>query len=345
MSFLDKLSFRQKDERVKQYLMPQRVVLTKGKVTAAPKLLKEKDLQIDLYEPSVTVLQNGKNPKQKAGILLDFGFEFHGGVRILTSRIKGSSSAGATLPDAMVRISFGESVSEALSQLGEKGACNDHSPRVLTVPVVTLSDLEFGQSGFRFVYLELQSEDCLWQIKSVLGAFTYRELEYKGSFQCSDPLLNRIYEVAAYTCHLNLQNLLWDGIKRDRLVWVGDTHPEMLTICALFGQNDTLDESLRFARRHAPLPNFMNGMPSYSLWWLLILHDYYMATGDKKFLREQKAYALALAKHMASFIHADGSHTLPDYFLDWPTRYTPAAEAGVHGLLALTMKADRKSVV
>ena len=43
MSFLDKLSFRQKDERVKQYLMPQRVVLTKGKVTAAPKLLKEKD--------------------------------------------------------------------------------------------------------------------------------------------------------------------------------------------------------------------------------------------------------------------------------------------------------------
>jgi len=339
MSFLDKLSFRQKDERVKQYLMPQRVVLTKGKVTAAQKLLKEKDLQIDLYEPSVTVLQNGKNPKQKAGILLDFGFEFHGGVRILTSRIKGSSSAGATLPDAMVRISFGESVSEALSQLGEKGACNDHSPRVLTVPVVTLSDIEFGQSGFRFVYLELQSEDCLWQIKSVLGAFTYRELEYKGSFQCSDPLLNRIYEVAAYTCHLNLQNLLWDGIKRDRLVWVGDTHPEMLTICALFGQNDTLDESLRFARRHAPLPNFMNGMPSYSLWWLLILHDYYMATGDKKFLREQKAYAIALAKHMASHTHADGSHEPPDYFLDWPTRYTPAAEAGVHGLLILTMKA------
>ena len=76
MSFLDSVTFRQKDERVKQYLMPQRVVLTKGKVTAAPKLLKEKDLQIDLYEPSVTVLRNGKNPKQKAGILLDFGFEF-----------------------------------------------------------------------------------------------------------------------------------------------------------------------------------------------------------------------------------------------------------------------------
>ncbi len=339
MSFMDRVKFRQKEQRVKQYLMPQRIVLTKGKVSAASKLLKEKDLQIDLYEPSVTVLQNGKNPKTKAGILLDFGFEFHGGVRILTSRIKGSSSAGATLPDAMVRISFGESVSEALSQLGEKGACNDHAPRVLTVPVVTLSDIEFGQSGFRFVYLELQSEDCLWQIKSVLGAFTYRELDYKGSFECSDPLLNRIYEVAAYTCHLNLQNLLWDGIKRDRLVWVGDTHPEMLTICALFGQNDTLDESLRFARKHAPLPNFMNGMPSYSLWWLLILHDYYMATGDKRFLREQKNYALALAKHMASFIKEDGTHELPDYFLDWPTRYTPAAEAGVHGLLVLCMKA------
>ncbi len=339
MSFLERVAFRQKEERVKQYLMPQRVVLTQGSVSASSKLLKEKDLQIDLYEPSVTVLKNGAEGRKKAGILLDFGFEFHGGVRILTSRIRGNSSAGATLPDAMVRISFGESVSEALSQLGEKGACNDHSPRVMTVPIVTLSDLEFGQSGFRFVYLELQSPDCLWQIKSVLGSFVYRELDYKGSFECSDPLLNRIYEVSAYTCHLNLQNLLWDGIKRDRLVWVGDTHPEMLTICALFGQNDTLDESLRFARKHAPLPQFMNGMPSYSLWWLLILRDYYMATGDKKFLNEQKKYALALAKQMASFIHEDGCHDLPDYFLDWPTRHTPAAKAGVHGLLILTMDA------
>ncbi|MBQ8599407.1 MAG: alpha-L-rhamnosidase, partial [Oscillospiraceae bacterium] len=339
MSFLDSIKFQQKEERVKQYLLPQCIVLTKGKVKGAGKLLKEKDLQIDLYEPTVTILENGPKTRNKAGILLDFGFEFHGGLRLLTARIKGSKSAGATLPDAMVTLSFGESVSEALSKLGEKGACNDHSPRQFTVPVSALSDLEFGQSGYRFVYIQLESCDCLLQLKSAVGVFVYRELDYKGSFTCSDPLLNKIFDTAAYTCHLNLQNLLWDGIKRDRLVWVGDTHPEMLTIRALFGQNETLEESLRFARRHAPLPNYMNGMPSYSVWWLLILHDYIMATGDKKFLNENKKYTLALAEQIASLIPEDGTHDLPDYFLDWPTRYTPAAEAGVHGLLILCMEA------
>ncbi|NLK39548.1 MAG: hypothetical protein GX303_04780 [Clostridiales bacterium] len=58
------------------------------------------------------------------------------------------------------------------------------------------------------------------------------------SFECSDGCLNDIYNTAAYTCHLNMQTMLWDGIKRDRLVWVGDTHPEILAIRILFGNNE-----------------------------------------------------------------------------------------------------------
>lgn len=344
MSFLDTVQFQKKEERIKQYLMPQRIVLTSGSVKGAANLLKEKDLQIDLNEPVVTVLKNGPRPRKKSGVLLDFGFEFHGGVRLLSYFCKGKSvTAGNTLPGAYVKISFGESVAEALSQPGERGACNDHSPRCITVELATLSDLEFGQTGYRFVYLELQTPNMEWELKSAVGAFTYRDLEYKGSFECSDARLNRIFDVAGYTCHLNMQNLLWDGIKRDRLVWIGDTHPEMLTIRTLFGHTDVLDDSLRFAREKAPLkpePRFMNGMPSYSLWWLLILHDYYMATGDKKFLNENKKYAMALARYMASFVKEDGTHELPDYFLDWPTKDTPAAKPGVHGLLILALRAS-----
>lgn len=46
---------------------------------------------------------------------------------------------------------------------------------------------------------------------------------YPGcSFNCSDPLLNNIWMMGAYTVQLNMQDYLWDGVKRDRLVWVGD---------------------------------------------------------------------------------------------------------------------------
>ena len=53
-----------------------------------------------------------------------------------------------------------------------------------------------------------------------------RDLQYLGSFECSDERLNTIWQTGAYTVHLNMQDYLWDGIKRDRLVWIGDMHPE-----------------------------------------------------------------------------------------------------------------------
>ena len=39
MSFLDSVAFQQTEERVKKYLMPQRVVLTNGSVKGAANLL------------------------------------------------------------------------------------------------------------------------------------------------------------------------------------------------------------------------------------------------------------------------------------------------------------------
>lgn len=84
--------------------------------------------------------------------------------------------------------------------------------------------------------------------------FVYRDVPYRGSFRCSDARLNAIYDTAAYTCHLCLQNRLWDGIKRDRLVWIGDTHPEMLAIRTLFGREPLLEQSLDTACGEAPLP-------------------------------------------------------------------------------------------
>jgi alpha-L-rhamnosidase len=45
--------------------------------------------------------------------------------------------------------------------------------------------------------------------------------------------------VGADTVHLCMQDYLWDGIKRDRLVWIGDMHPEVSTINAVFGFTTT----------------------------------------------------------------------------------------------------------
>ena len=330
MNFINGLDFVSEDVRKRKYLLPVSVLKTEGGVTAPSALLLEKSTQIAISESSITRLEN--KGEENASVLLDFGTEMCGGVRIL------AANSGAPAP-VRVRITFGESISEATSTIGVKFACNDHAMRDFEAYIPKLSDLEFGQTGFRYVRIELLDRGAVLNIKSILGVFVYRELEYKGSFECSDGLLNRIYDTAAYTVHLNMQNMLWDGIKRDRLVWVGDTHPEYLAMRTLFGDCSMVFENLRFARDEAVLPAWMNGLPSYSLWWLLILRDVSFTENDYSVVLESREYIKGLLSLIFSRIREDGSHTLERYFLDWQTNQKPEAVAGVHALMYAAVKA------
>ena len=54
--------------------------------------------------------------------------------------------------------------------------------------------------------------------------YEYADLKDKGSFTCNDEEINKIYDVAKYTLHLNTREFFIDGIKRDRWVWSGDAY-------------------------------------------------------------------------------------------------------------------------
>ena len=129
------------DERQRSYLLPTRIVRTFGRAENADSLLSEHPLQIHLNEENTLLLDN-RGSGEKAGVLLDFGRELHGGVRLL-----GFRPEGAEYP--LVRLRFGESISEAVTPLGVKGACNDHAVRDFTVP--------FGRSSAAAVSASLRS--------------------------------------------------------------------------------------------------------------------------------------------------------------------------------------------
>lgn len=307
-------------------IFPASVVAVGGYTSDAEALLKQKKLQITTNENDLFTLTNKKS-KNNSYIILDFGKEIHGKIRVLTYRVSGDAPA-------VMRITYGESVSEAMSIIGKKGATNDHSVRDFIFSFPDYSDMSFNESGFRFVKIELLSKNTSISLKSVVATAIYRNIEYLGSFRCSNETLNKIYDTAAYTCHLNMQQFIWDGIKRDRLVWVGDMHPEMLAVRTVFGNNPIIDESLRFMRETTPLPGWMNGMPTYSLWWLIILCDWFFYTGNEAFLNENKEYALELIRIVCNLVNDDGSDNLPSYFLDWPCNNRKAGISGSRALLA-----------
>jgi hypothetical protein len=316
------------------YLPPTRIVWkSDAGVQNAENLLKPKPGQAVLSEsvPPCVLAASTNGP---AGVLLDFGVELQGSVELFTP-------ISPSKDPVHVRVRFGESASEAMAELGGKqNAENDHAIRDQIITLPWLGRITVGSSGFRFVRIDAIDPAHPAALSQVRAVLQIRDIPYVGSFKCDDERINRIWQVGAYTVQLNMQNYLWDGIKRDRLVWIGDMHPEVSTIDAVFGFNEVVPKSLDLIRSVTPATDWMNGISSYSMWWIMIQEDWWMHHGNRAYLEAQKDYLRQLLRHLATFVGDDGREKLNGMrFLDWPTSGNQAAiHEGLQAMMVLAMQ-------
>jgi hypothetical protein len=109
------------NDPVRTLVSPTRIVWVsdnsgQSSVTDAEILLEEKHGQVpegEFLAGSGCRMENKGTP---ASVLVDFVCELHGGLQL--------ASGGLSGKDVKVRVRFGESVSEAMAELGERGACN-----------------------------------------------------------------------------------------------------------------------------------------------------------------------------------------------------------------------------
>lgn len=306
-----------------QFFLPIEKIVAYNNVETPEFLMKREGRQADLH------FEDCCNVKKGGYVVLDFGREICGGIYITAHGVSEADNS-------YFRITFGESVSEAMGRVGEDGASNDHSPRDLTIFQPLLSHFRVGSTGFRFVKIEATT--CDIQLRNVEAVLEIRDMEYKGSFICNDERLNKIWQTAAYTVQLNMQECMWDGIKRDRLVWIGDMHPETSTASVVFGDTECVRRSLDFARRTPPT-EWMNSIPSYSMWWIIIHYDLYMHFGNKEELFAQKDYMVTLIKRIADNVNEDGTYKTEEIpFVDWSSNKTGYEYAGFRGVRILCLE-------
>jgi len=340
--FYSKISKAENDCRTRKYILPQKTVYQSGCVYSAENMLESavktnpmfdrERIQVHMNGSQNCVLENKDGVK--SSVIFDFGIEIHGSVRFI---VKGCSPERVN-----VRIRFGESVMETMSDIGGKlNAKNDHANRDFVWNVGFLSANETNESGFRFVKIDLLDDNARIEIQAVTGVFIYRDIEFKGSFECDDALVNDIWNTAVHTTHMCMQEYLWDGIKRDRLVWIGDMQIECLTIASVFGYSDVVPKSLDLIRDITPIGTWMNGISSYSLWWILIHYDWYMKFGSLEYLSEQSEYLLSLIDVISDLVKENGSENMPGgRFIDWPNQANPeATHAGLQGMMVLALEA------
>ena len=269
-------------------------------------------------------------------IIFDFGKEYCGRLHIRF----GFNN------DGVIRVRTGESVYEVCAEIGEKNAGNYHSLRDATYPIVFWSDFSTTETGFRFARIDLVKGEKV-NIVSVFIENSPNNLARIGRFISNDSRLNEIYEVGARTISLcTREDEIWDGIKRDRVVWIGDFYPELIGSFCLYGQinhyKKILDMIEDFKGR------WVNSIPSYSAWWLICLCKYYELTGDKEYFLSKLDYANEIINEFNKIIENDGSINFKnsnliffennEFFIDWPTYSISDSELGWRYLVTYALE-------
>lgn len=315
----------------KEIVFPRRILWQNGNVSGAENLRRTHARQIGLghqeKEEELCTIAG------KSSIILDFGRELRGRLRLLVDRAKNGEARSC-----MVRIRLGESVGECCAELGEKGACNDHSPRDFEIPLVNSSDTAWGQSGFRFARLDFP-EGADVRLASVMAEGEILSLPLTCTYHPTDARLGAIWDTAKRTLDLCAAgSYVWDGIKRDRLVWIGDMHPEMLALTTLYGATDVMENSIKFLRERTFEDYWMCEMPTYSAWWVIVLADYFARTGRTEFAKENVDFVDHILAQFLAAVSEEGNVSLPSLFVDWPTHGQPDEADGVRAILIIMAK-------
>lgn len=195
------------------------------------------------------------------GILYDFGKETFG--KLLFNKV-----------NADITIVYGESEEEALD-----------TENIYIFDRVRVGDelQETPTRAFRYIFIFSESKQIDALDFTVLHE--YIPLKEKGSFRCSDEMLNEIWNVSVNTFHLNSREFYLDGIKRDRWVWSGDALQSYMVNKYLFFDEEIIRRTIIALRGKDPVEQHINTILDYSFYWIISVYDYYEMSLDQDFVR------------------------------------------------------------
>jgi alpha-L-rhamnosidase len=255
--------------------------------------------------------------KGNKSLFVDFGKETFGFIRLHGLKGKGKLS-----------VYYGESREEALSA--------DHCETLDRLDVNnTIKKEETLGLSKAFRYINVQYDGTV-SLDSVSMLYEYADVKERGSFRCNDEEINKIYEVAKYTFHLNTREFFIDGIKRDRWVWSGDAYQSYLMNYYLYFDNETVTRTLLALRGKDPVTAHINTIMDYTFYWFLGIYDYYLYTGDKTFIQQFYPRMQSLMEYCLGRRDENGlMKGLPGdwIFIDWAAGLSKKGEVSFEQLL------------
>ncbi len=205
---------------------------------------------------------------------------------VVSERLPGEYEAGGIAPDARI---------ERKPLLG----LDAHVTRyVARAAVQTFESFEWD--AVRWLQLTVRRAPAGVRINNVSVVTTRFPASRRGHFECSDPMLTRLWALGARTIELCMHDGWIDCPSREQRQWLGDATVEHLAGEAAFGagihplNRHFLLSAAESQRMDGLLEMFAPGdhrrfgwlIPDFTLQWIFNVADHYEYSGDRALLRE-----------------------------------------------------------
>ena len=220
----------------------------------------DKDVTPEEFAFAYRKLEPVSVTKQNGGLLFDYGKE-----TFATLEFKKLTKD--------VTVSYGETDIEALDV--------DYSYIIEEFTKEDVGKVSYSKA-FRYLYIpDVTENDIELEVQ-----YEYLPVEPKSSFKSDNELLNRIWDVAAYTMELNSREFYLDGIKRDRWVWSGDAYQSYFVNRYLCFDEDIAERTIVTLGGKDAVIQHINNITDYTFYWIMSIYDHYEMTGKRKFLED-----------------------------------------------------------
>ncbi len=182
--------------------------------------------------------------------------------------------------------------------------------------------------SYRYIRLIVKTANESLTINDIYGTFTGYPFDKNYSFYSDNPEINQILDIGWRTARLNAWETYMDCPYYEQLQYIGDTRIQAM-ISYYNSGDDRLAKNAINLMDHSRLAEgvTMSRYPThstqiistFSMWYIGMLHDYWMYRPDADFLKDKLIGQRAILEFFSKYQQEDGSlKDLPYWrFVDW----------------------------
>jgi alpha-L-rhamnosidase len=236
-------------------------------------------------------------------------------------------------PGATIRLTYAEAL---VDEAGQKANRNQIAGRHIEGPVdefivggsVAREFMPLSWRTWRYLQVDVEATDQSVQVQDLKTWFSAFPFVERATFSSDDESLRSIWDIGWRTARLDAHDTYMDTPYWERLQYIGDTRIQALLSYAV-ANDDRLARQAIQAFNDSRVPDgltqsrypssLVQMIPTFSLLWVAMVHDFWLYRGDAAFVRAQLRGTRAVLDWYLERQRTDGlMGNVPWWpFIDW----------------------------